>query len=154
MLSIVEKVLALKSASLFRQTPADVLADVAGRVEEVSFGAGETIFQKGDRGDSLYIIVSGKVQVWDGIRLLNELREGAIFGELALLDPAPRSATVKAVEAVLLLQLNDAHFRLILAERPEVATAVIHVLTSYIRSLLAGDQRVEPGHKDAEVFEA
>ena len=137
MLSLVEKVLALKAASLFRQTPDAVLADVAERVDEVSFGAGETVFEKGDRGDSLYIIVSGRVQVTDGGRLLNELGEGAIFGELALLEPAPRSATVRAAESAHLLQLDEAHFRLVLAERPEVAAAIIPVLTGYIRSLLA-----------------
>lgn len=140
MLSLVEKVLALKSATLFRHTPDNVLADVADRVDEVSFGRGETIFQKGDPGDSLYVIVSGKVDVRDGERLLNELSEGAIFGELALLEPTPRSATVRAVEPAHLLQLDESHFRAVLAERPEVAAAVIHVLTSYIRSLLAVSQ--------------
>ena len=88
MLSLVEKVLVLKSASLFNQTPDNVLADVAQRVQEISFEAGDLIFNKGDFGDSLYIIVSGTVQVWDGPHLLNELGEGDIFGELALLDPA------------------------------------------------------------------
>ena len=140
MLSLVEKVLALKSANLFRQTPDNILADVADRVDEVSFGRDEIIFRKGDRGDSLYVIVSGRVDVHDGERLLNELGEGAIFGELALLEPAPRSATVKATEPAHLLQLNESHFRTVLAERPEVATAVIHVLTSYIRGLLAGGE--------------
>lgn len=139
MLSLVEKVLALRSASLFHHTPHGVLVDVAERLEELSFDKGQIIFEKGDRGDSLYIIVSGKVDVRDGDRLLNELGEGAIFGELALLDPAARSASVQAVEPANLLRLDEANFRLVLAERPEVATAVIHVLTSYIRSLLAGD---------------
>ncbi len=139
MLSLVEKVLALKSAALFRETPDNVLADVAERVQEVAFDKGQTIFHKGDPGDSLYIIVSGKVRVRDGSRLLNELSDGAIFGELALLDPEPRSATVSAVEPTHLLQLDAAHFHLVLAERPEVATAIIHVLTSYIRRLLKDD---------------
>jgi hypothetical protein len=143
MLSLVEKVLALKSSSLFSQTPDNVLVDVAGRVQELNFDKDEVIVRKGDRGDSFYVIVSGKVQVWDGDRLLNELGDGGIFGELALLDPAPRSASVKATEPVHVLQLDESHFRLVLAERPEVSSAVIHVLTSYLRSLLRG--REVPG---------
>jgi len=149
----VEQVLALKSASLFRQTPDDVLADVASQVDELAFDKGEIIFRKGDHGDSLYVIVSGRVEVRDGERLLNELDEGAIFGELALLDPSPRSATVKTLEPAHLLQLNDEHFRTVLAERPEVAAAVIHVLTSYIRSLLSDGSGSNFSMKDAETFE-
>ncbi len=144
MLSLVEKVLALKSSSLFSQTPDNVLADVAGRVQELNFDKDEVIVHKGDRGDSFYVIVSGKVQVWDGDRLLNELADGGIFGELALLDPAPRSASVKAVEPVHLLQLDESHFRAVLAERPEVSAAIIHVLTSYLRTLLRGREAPSP----------
>lgn len=144
MLSLVEKVLALKSSSLFSQTPDDVLADVAGRVQELNFDPDEVIVRKGDRGDSFYIIVSGRVQVWDEDRMLNELGDGSIFGELALLDPAPRSATVKAIEPVHLLQLDASHFRVVLAERPEVSAAIIRVLTSYLRGLLRGHEAPAP----------
>jgi CRP-like cAMP-binding protein len=133
MLSLVEKVIVLKSASLFSQTPGNVLADIAQLVQEISFDSGALVFNKGDFGDSLYIIVSGKVQVWDGKRLLNELGKGDIFGELALLDPAPRSASVRTIEPTHLLQLDETHFRTILAERPELPTAIIRVLTGYIR---------------------
>ena len=136
MLSVVERVLILKSAPLFGETPDNVLADVAGLVEEVSFEKDQVIFNKGERGDSLYIIVSGGVQVWDGGRLLNQLGEGDVFGELALLDPEPRAATVKAAESSRLLRLDEAHFREVLEARPEVSTAVIRVISRYLRSQL------------------
>ena len=112
MLSLAEKVLAMKAGSLFRQTPDDVLADVAGRVEELTFDSGQTVFEKGDFGDSLFIIVSGRVAVRDGERLLTELGKGGIFGELALLDPAPRSASVEALEATHLLEVEEFRFPL------------------------------------------
>ena len=150
MLSLVEKVLALKSASLFNQTPDNVLADIAQRVEEINFDKGELIFNKGDFGDTLYIIVSGTVQVWDGSRLLNELGEGDIFGELALLDPAPRSASVKTTEPTHLLLLDAAHFRTILVERPEVPAAIIRVLTGYIRDNLRLTENMNPSVKGAK----
>ena len=114
MLSLVEKVLILKSAPLFAETADRVLADVADLVQEVSFETNQIIFEKGDPGDSLYVIVSGSVKVWDGDRQLNELKEGEAFGELALLDPEPRLATVKAAEPTQLLRLDSASFREVL----------------------------------------
>ncbi len=136
MLSPVEKVLILKSAPIFAETPDNVLADVAGLVDEMSFDLGQTIFDKGDHGDSLYVIVSGSVKVWDGDRLLNELGEGEVFGELALLDPEPRLATVKAAELTRLLRLDEAHFREVLTAQPEVSAAIIRVITRYLRGQL------------------
>ncbi|HEY5984605.1 MAG TPA: cyclic nucleotide-binding domain-containing protein, partial [Anaerolineales bacterium] len=136
MLSLVEKVLILKSAPLFAETPDNVLAEVAGLVEEVSFDADQVIFKKGEAGDSLYVIVSGSVKVWDGERLLNELGEGEVFGELALLDPEPRLATVKCAEPTSLLRLDAPHFREVLDSQPEVSAAIIRVITRYLRSQL------------------
>jgi ATP/ADP translocase/HEAT repeat protein len=141
MLSLVEKVLILKSANLFSETPDNVLADIAGLAEEQLMDPGQIIFNKGDAGDSLYVIVSGSVDVLDGDRRLNSLGEGDIFGELALLDPEPRLATVVATEYAHLLRLDESSFQIILAERPEVSAAIIRVITRYLRSLLrhAGD---------------
>jgi hypothetical protein len=136
MLSLVEKVLILKSAPLFAETPDNVLAEVAGLVEELSFHADQVVFNKGEPGDSLYIVVSGSVTVWDGERLLNELGEGEAFGELALLDPEPRLATVKAAEPTNLLRLDAPNFREILEAQPEVSAAIIQVITKYLRSQL------------------
>ena len=136
MLSLVEKVLILKSAPLFAGTPDNVLADIAGLVEELTLEADQTVFSKGEPGDSLYIVVSGSVKVWDGDRLLNELSERSVFGELALLDPEPRLATVKAAEPTALLRLDAPHFREVLEARPEVSAAIIGVVTKYLRSQL------------------
>ena len=136
MLSLVEKVLILKAAPLFAETADRVLADIADLVDEVSFETDQVIFQKGDPGDSLYVIVSGSVKVWDGERLLNELKEGEAFGELALLDPEPRLATVRAAEPTQLLRLDSPSFREILDSQPEVSSAILRVVTKYLRSQL------------------
>ncbi|MFN2119478.1 MAG: HEAT repeat domain-containing protein [Anaerolineales bacterium] len=136
MLSPVERVLILKSAPLFADTPDNVLAELASLVEEVALDPDQIVFNKGDRGDSLYIVVSGSVKVWDGDRLLNELSDGDAFGELALLDPEPRLATVKAAEATRLLRLEQAHFREVLDSQPEVSAAILRVVTRYLRGQL------------------
>jgi hypothetical protein len=134
MLSTVEKVLILKTVSMFSQTPDHVLADVANLLEEVDVSEQETIFTQGDPGDSLYVIVDGKVRVHDGERLLNYLGERDVFGEMALLDPEPRLASVTAVEATRLFRLDQAPFYELMAERPEVATGIIRVLSGRLRN--------------------
>src|SRR5262249_35478940 len=93
MLSTIEKVLILKRVDVFQQTPDDVLADIAALLEEIEVAVGETIFHKGDLGDSLYIIIAGKLRVDDGGHVLNYLGESDVFGEMALLDAAPRLAS-------------------------------------------------------------
>ena len=133
MLSNVEKVLVLKSVAMFSHTPDNVLADVADLLEELDVSENETIFEKGDSGDSMYVILDGKVRVHDGERLLNYLGERDVFGEMALLDPEPRLASVTAVEATRLFRLNQAPFFELMEERPEVATGIIRVLTGRLR---------------------
>jgi len=93
---LIEKVMLLKGVQMFEQTSEEILTEVARLLEEVEVGAGEEIFRKGDIGDSMYIVVEGQVRVYDGDRTVNVLDEKEIFGELALLDPEPRSASVAA----------------------------------------------------------
>jgi CRP-like cAMP-binding protein len=105
MLSTIEKVIILKTVDMFSQTPDDVLADIADLLEEMDVLENETIFKKGDPGDSMYVIVDGKVRVHDGDRLINYLTERDVFGEMALLDPEPRIASVSTTEPTRLFRL-------------------------------------------------
>jgi len=134
MLSTVEKVLILKTVTMFSQTPDNVLADVADLLEDLDVSENETIFEQGDPGDSLYVIVEGKVRVHDGDRLLNYLGESDVFGEMALLDPEPRLASVTTVEPTRLFRLDQEPFYELMAERPEVATGIIRVLAGHLRN--------------------
>ncbi len=66
--------------------------------------------------------------------MLNDLGEGDVFGELALLDPEPRMATVTALEPTQLLQLAQGPFHELIHERPEVALGVLRMITRYLRA--------------------
>ena len=143
MLSIVERVMILKGASLFAQTPDDALAEVAALLEEVDAGAGEMLFQKGDAGDCLFIIVSGCVRIHDGARTLNELGEGDAFGEMALLDPEPRIASATVTEQARLLRLDGAPFFELIQARPEVSIGIIHMLTRRLRERVQDLSRLD-----------
>lgn len=86
--------------------------ELANHLEEESFKQGETVFAKGDPGSSMYIILSGAVQIYlpadeNAPRVvLNDLRTGEYFGELSLFDAKPRSASVEAVVETVLLKLT------------------------------------------------
>ena len=134
MLSTIEKVIILKTVSIFAGTPDEILAEVASLLEEVALIEGETIFEKGDAGDSMYIIVDGQVRVHDGGRTLNYLGEGDVFGEMAVLDPEPRLASVTAVEDTRLFRLDQEPFYELMDDRIEVARGIIRVLSQHLRA--------------------
>lgn len=133
MLSTIEKAIILKTAGIFAETPDSLLAEVAAVVEEVEIPAGCPIVEKGEPGDGMYILVSGKVRVHDGDYTLSELGPRAVFGEMAVLTREPRSASVTALDDAYLLRLPQEPFYEIMADRADVARAIIHVISERLR---------------------
>ena len=136
MLSTVEKVLFLKSIDLFSQIPGEDLAQVALISTEETREPGEEIFAEGESGDALYMVLDGKVRVHKNDRVIAELGERECFGEMAILDAAPRSATVTAVHDTNLLKISREDFQEIMAEKPEIALGIIKVLTRRLRNAI------------------
>ncbi len=145
MLPLIEKVLILKSVSIFAETPDRTLAEVAALLDELALGAGETLFEKGDAGRCLYVIVTGRLHVHDGGQLLEELGERNIVGEMAVLGNAPRAASVTAAEETQLLRLDQEPLYELMADHVEVARGIIQVLSNRLRARMEdiGDLRVE-----------
>jgi len=136
-ISTVEKVLFLKAVPLFADVPGEELAQVALAAEELEREDGEEIVREGEAGDALYLVLAGRLGVSRNGRAVAEVGEREIFGELALLDPAPRSATVRALGEVRLLRLDREDFAEILSERPELARGVVQVLARRLREASA-----------------
>jgi hypothetical protein len=132
--STVEKVLILRSVNLFKTTPDDALAELSELLAEMEIPAGKNIVEKGEQGNSMFIIVHGKVAVMDGERVLNTLGERAVFGELALLDTEPRTATICALEDTLVFRLDQEPFYELMSDRVEVAMGTIQMLTGNLRA--------------------
>ncbi len=133
MLLTIERVALLQSVEIFAETPAHVLASVARIVEEVELLPGENFIREGDRGDGLYLIIEGEVRVHHKDQTLNILGPGKTVGELALLDPEPRSASVSAVNDAFLFRIDKEPFDEVLADRPEIACSIIRILTRLVR---------------------
>jgi len=129
----IEKVILLKSVPMFAEASEETLADVAGILEDVEVPAGQVVFEKGTAGDSMYVVASGRVGVYDGDRTITELGDREIFGELALLDPEPRFASVRAVEDTMLLRLDREAFAELMAGNIEIVRGVLHVLCERLR---------------------
>jgi CRP-like cAMP-binding protein len=133
----VEKVLLLKGIDLFSAVPSEELAAIARIAEVVHVGADEVVIREGEQGDALYFVVDGSAAVTKGDRRLAELKSRGVFGELALLDPGPRSATVAATSELTLLKIGRDDFVEILAARPEVPLGVIKMLARRVRESIA-----------------
>jgi CRP-like cAMP-binding protein len=136
MISTVEKVLFLKSIDLFSQIPGEDLAQVALISGEENREQGDEIFAEGEAGDALYLVLDGKVRVHKQDRVIAELGERECFGEMAILDAAPRSATVTAVDDTNLLKITREDFQEIMTEKPEIATGIVKVLTRRLRDAI------------------
>jgi hypothetical protein len=134
MISNVEKVLFLKKIDLFRRIRGDDLARIANIAEEISFNEAEIVFNEGDSGDALYLIVSGKVKIHKGELQLALLGERQCFGEISILDSEPRSASVTSTEPLLALKIRRDDFSEIMAQKPEIAQGVIKVLCGRLRN--------------------
>ncbi|MCA9671817.1 MAG: cyclic nucleotide-binding domain-containing protein [Myxococcales bacterium] len=132
-----DRVLILERVSIFEQIPHESLVGVAALVTERRVAPHERIIDKGEVGDSLYVIADGKVQVLDGDRVLRDYTTYEFFGELSLLDSEPRSASVVAVDPTQLLRLGQDDFYALMSERPEIARAINRALCGMIRRLTA-----------------
>lgn len=133
MLVTIEKVMFLKVVDLFSETPDEILVEVAERLQEMVIPANTTIFERGERGDSLYIIISGGVEVFSDGTILDRLGPRQLFGEMALLDAEPRAASVRTVAETRLLRLDQESFYELMDDRIEIAYGVIHVIVKRLR---------------------
>lgn len=132
-ITLAEKVNILKSVSIFFDTPPETLAEVAELLEQVDVKAGQVIFEKGDMGASMYIVVEGSVWIHDGDMTVSYLGARDVFGEMAALDPEPRSASVTTVEDTRLFRLNERSFHELISRSPNIATGIIHILCERLR---------------------
>ncbi len=130
----------LRGCPLFHNCDDESLAAIAGTLRLRRFRRGEVIFHEGDPGDSLQVISSGSVKIVlassEGDEaIIATLHEGDFFGELALLDGQPRSATAIAVEPSETWTLPRDGFRALLDGRPGLRDALLSALSHELRRL-------------------
>ncbi len=99
-----------------------------------AYKAGDVIFQQGDKAEELFVIQSGTVEIRLGNRLLDTLPERSIFGEMALIDSAPRSATAVAATDVKLVPVGEKQFLFLVSRTPHFALNVMRALARRLRA--------------------
>lgn len=134
-LLLIEKVLLLKSLDIFSDTPENVLADLAPLMQDIELEEGNIIFQEGERGDSMYIIHQGEIQIYKSNTTLAILTEKEVFGELSLIDAETRSASAKAHTDCYLFKIDQEPFFELLDSRPEIARGFLKMLCKRLRIL-------------------
>jgi CRP-like cAMP-binding protein len=133
-LGLVERVAALHRVQLFAAIPGRVLAAVAEIAAEEHLEPGSLLMEEGAVEAHLYVIVAGRVRVDRGGRTVVELGPGDTVGELAALIPAPRNASVTALEPTLALRVDQPVLDELLREWPELALGVIAELVARLRA--------------------
>jgi CRP/FNR family cyclic AMP-dependent transcriptional regulator len=122
------KVEALRRAPLFEGLSRKELANLARVSEDLEVEPGKVLCAEGKTGHEFFVIVDGKVKVTRKKRSLGTRGSGDFFGEIALLEDIPRTATVTAETPVRLFVLTRKDFRHLLDENPRVERKVLHVL--------------------------
>ena len=111
----------------------------AGEIE--SYNPGETIVAEGSLGDALFLILSGQVAVHRGAQTFATLQGGEFFGEMSLVEPAPRSASVTAMSATFLFRLpHDALRQLISDDSAAASVLLVQVVKTLSERLRRANQ--------------
>jgi CRP/FNR family transcriptional regulator, cyclic AMP receptor protein len=128
----------LERTRLFRGLPTGTIQQISAVSVRRSYGNGAIVFSQADPGDALYGVVTGKIRISASSRngremFLNIMEPGDTFGEIALLDGRPRTATASTTASSELMIITRDHFLELLKREPELVSHVIHLLCERIR---------------------
>jgi len=124
----------LKQTSLFSETPDSVLNEMVNILYVKIYEAGDTVFYKGNIGNSMYIIYRGEIRIHEDDHTFAIFKKGNIFGELSLFDPEPRSATATVLQNCVVFMVSQKDFYDIASKRPEVMKGILTILARRLRS--------------------
>jgi CRP/FNR family cyclic AMP-dependent transcriptional regulator len=120
-------------------------------MQSIAFKAGETIISEGDDGDTAFFIVSGSVEVLIGqgakARTVGTLQEGDVFGEMSLIEPGPRSATIRAATDVECLTTSYEDFVAAIQDNPDRAVGFMKTLVRRLRQMNELMESADPGKR-------
>ncbi len=137
-LTLMDKILHLKNIQIFSDLKINELAAIAAITKEIHHEEGDVVIREGDLGDSFYLVIDGEVAVLKAYHeadevLLARMGPGEYFGEMALFEAKPRSATVKTLKSSLFLFLDKEEFEDLVEEYPKIALNIGRVLSNRLR---------------------
>ncbi|MFP4267355.1 MAG: ATP-binding protein [Spirochaetaceae bacterium] len=128
----------LRNIPFFKNLSDDDIRQIMKYCRETEYTSGNIVFNEGDRADRFYIVMSGEVEVWKDYEsseadMLAVHGEGKLFGEMALVDDLPRSATVVSRTDTRMLFINDEEFQRLLEENSHIALSIVRSLSAMVR---------------------
>ena len=125
----------LKNISIFSDTCGDDLNKIAAEMKRREFKKGELIFREGDPGDELYVVVKGGVSIYiidkEGKEvILSDIMAGSFFGEMSIIEQAPRSANCRVIEDSIFLVMHADDFMHVARTMPECAVNIMNKMLS------------------------
>jgi CRP/FNR family transcriptional regulator, cyclic AMP receptor protein len=136
------KVVALKRSPLFEGLSRQQLIEVARLTDDMEVPAGAALCREGSRGQEFFVIISGEAAVTRGGERLATLAGGDCFGEIALLEPVMRTATVTAITSLRFFLVSDRAFQSVLDTDPSIERKVIRTLARRLVSM-SGDPTLQ-----------
>lgn len=127
--------MALSHVSLFSGLSRKDLERVADESDVVSFTSGQTVVEEGMLGETMFVVLSGEAKAMRGTRRLATIRPGDFFGEIAVLDGSPRSATVVAETPLVVVRLFRRTLMRLLEAEPQLALKILDGIVRRIRDL-------------------
>ena len=109
--------------------------------------AGKVVFREGDPGDTVYVVLDGKVDLRVNGRLVETVGPGGILGEMALIEQAPRVATATARTACDLQPISEGRFMSMIQQTPHFALQIMKVIASRLRRMNARLTKKAPARK-------
>jgi len=157
----------LRGISLFGNLRDEDIRDIMGYCREALFNSAEAVFHENDSADHFYMVMSGEVEVWknhgtENADMIAVHGAGYLFGEMALVDDLPRSATVIARGHLRLLYINKDEFQTILRENSQVAFSIVRSVSAMVRKsnetllddLKERNTRLEVAYEDLKAAQA
>jgi CRP-like cAMP-binding protein/HEAT repeat protein len=141
----VQKLFLLEEVHVFSQNDVDDVAAVAAIAREARYRAGERVYSQGDPGDALYVIVEGVVDAISNGEHVLRMRAKETFGDVSLLDGAPRPTDVVAVEDTRVLVIDRRDFLDLLADRPELLTGFFRAVSQQLRAVIKSSEARHAG---------
>lgn len=136
MLLELEKVIWLKRVDIFRTQSDSILLHMARLATEKWLDKGDTLFEKGDLGTAMYVIVEGEIVVHDDGRIIATLHPGEILGELALLTSEVRSSSISAKTPVRLLRITQSVVQELMWDHYQMTRGIIQILVTRLRAMM------------------
>jgi CRP-like cAMP-binding protein len=132
----------LRQTALFASSPHNVLMTLKNRLSHLELQPDQVLFQEGDAGDALYLVIRGRVKIFTRnalgeVTVLQQMGPGAHFGEMALIDQRPRSASVMAIDELTLLVLKREDFQSVIAQHPALALVMMQDMAAKLRDTTA-----------------